>query len=126
MKKKRNSKGFTLIEVIIALAILGIIVASFLTMFSSGYISVFSMGNKTQAMALAQEIIDTGDFSDLRDFSADCAGMLNTPYDSSVDDIGRYCIDQGTIQISYDSVGAKEYSTVTVMIFYGTRREHVR
>jgi len=49
-KHAKNRKGLTLIEVIVALAILGIIATSFLTMFTSSFSTIFSMGRRTQAM----------------------------------------------------------------------------
>ena len=48
--KKKNNKGMTLVEVIVAIAILGIMAAAFLTIFVSGYSIIFTMGKKTQAM----------------------------------------------------------------------------
>jgi prepilin-type N-terminal cleavage/methylation domain-containing protein len=45
-----NKKGMTLVEIIVAIAILGIMAAAFLTVFVSGYSVIFSMGRKTQAM----------------------------------------------------------------------------
>ena len=46
----KNNKGLTLVEIIVAIAILGFIAASFLTMFSSAFSGIFSMGRRTQAM----------------------------------------------------------------------------
>lgn len=40
----------TLVEIIVAIAILGIMSAAFLTIFVSGYSIIFRMGKKTQAM----------------------------------------------------------------------------
>ena len=53
-----SKKGLTLIEVIIALAILGIIAVSFLAMFSQGLSGIFAMGDKTDATRVAQEFMD--------------------------------------------------------------------
>ena len=58
MKHFQNNKGLTLIEIIISVAILGIIVISFITMFSQGMDSIFTVGNKTVATRIAQEHID--------------------------------------------------------------------
>lgn len=54
----KNIKGLTLIELIIALAIIGIIVVTFLPIFTTSYTTIFGMGNRTDAVAIAQEIID--------------------------------------------------------------------
>lgn len=51
MKVYRNNKGgFTLIEVVLSIAILSIIAVSFLTIFTSGFSSIYAMGRKTQTM----------------------------------------------------------------------------
>lgn len=53
-----NEKGFTLIEIIISLAILGMIVISFTTAFTSSFSGIFSSGKKSQALHEAQTKID--------------------------------------------------------------------
>ncbi|MCD4712444.1 MAG: prepilin-type N-terminal cleavage/methylation domain-containing protein [Clostridiales bacterium] len=51
MKSSRNrKKGMTLVEIIIALAIIGIMAISFLTIFTSSFSTIFSMGRRTKAM----------------------------------------------------------------------------
>ena len=57
-RKLKNNQGMTLLEVIIAVAILGIIAAVFLNSFSTGFINIFNMGNRTKAMLQAQTILD--------------------------------------------------------------------
>jgi len=47
---RNNKRGFTLIEVILSLAILGIIAIPILTVFTNGFSTIFAMGRKTQAM----------------------------------------------------------------------------
>ena len=59
MKKRFNSKsGLTLIEIIISLAILSIIMVAFLSLFSNGFITIITMGNKSRASVEAQELVD--------------------------------------------------------------------
>ncbi|WP_409227553.1 type IV pilus modification PilV family protein [Gudongella sp. SC589] len=59
MKKSAINKGFTLIEVIIAFAILAIVLVSFLGMFSNGLRTIFYSGDRTEANNYAQTIMDT-------------------------------------------------------------------
>lgn len=51
MKKSNNQKsGFTLIEIIVSMALIGFIAISFLTLFTSGFSSILFMGKKSYAM----------------------------------------------------------------------------
>ena len=58
MKNLKENKGFTLIEIILAMAILGIILVAFMGAFSGGFINIITMGNKSKAVAEAQAVID--------------------------------------------------------------------
>lgn len=53
-----KNKGFTLIEVIIAIAILGIISIAFLPMFTGGIIGIVDAGSKSREHYAAQEKIE--------------------------------------------------------------------
>lgn len=53
--KLNNQKGLTLIEIILSMAILGILAITFLTMFSSGFRSIIKAGDKTVAAYDAQQ-----------------------------------------------------------------------
>lgn len=57
-RKLKNRKGVTLIEIIIAVAILGIIAAAFLMMFSNGLSTIYFAGNKSRATFSAQSDVD--------------------------------------------------------------------
>lgn len=55
----KNRKGLTLVEIIVALAILGIVAVSILTIFTGSYSTIFMMGRKTKAMnETAQNYMD--------------------------------------------------------------------
>lgn len=51
-------KGMTLVELIVALAIMSIIAISLLAIFSSSYSNIFSYGRKSKAATETQSIID--------------------------------------------------------------------
>lgn len=77
MKIANRQNGFTLIEIIVSLAIIGIIAAVFLNIFGSGVTNIFNMGKKSQANVLAQSLVDriyessmTIDAKTLADFAA--------------------------------------------------------
>ena len=62
---KLNSTGFTLIEVLVALAILGFVLSSALKIFSSNALVVATLEQKTMASFVAENIlIQTFSFND--------------------------------------------------------------
>src|SRR5690554_1530308 len=60
-----NRKGMTLIEVVLAMAIFGIIAVSFITMFSSSLLWIYRAGDRGEAYSMAQSDVErriiTGD-----------------------------------------------------------------
>lgn len=67
MKILKGNKGLTLVEIVIALAILGIIAVSFSTLFTSGFIGIAKSGDKAVAAYASQgemtdKILDGNDF----------------------------------------------------------------
>jgi len=54
----KNNKGFTLIEVIIAIAIVGIIAIPILGIFSTGVRNIVGAGNRTEDVFIEQRTID--------------------------------------------------------------------
>jgi prepilin-type N-terminal cleavage/methylation domain-containing protein len=54
----KDRRGLTLLEIILSLALLGIIVVGFLGVFSGGFVTIISMGNKSRAGVEAQTIVD--------------------------------------------------------------------
>lgn len=59
MKRLTRNSGLTLVEVILALAILGILAMSFLTVFTNSFSNIAAMGNRTNAISEAQAIMDS-------------------------------------------------------------------
>lgn len=62
MKTLKNKKGFTLIEIIVALAILGVMAVAFFSMFTSGFLFIHSAGDKGEAFSEAQSGLE-GEFA---------------------------------------------------------------
>lgn len=58
MLKQNNDKGFTLIEVIISIMILGMVMLGFLGMYTNGHRWVFDAGRRSQDIQTAQEILE--------------------------------------------------------------------
>jgi len=77
--KTRTKKGLTLVEIIVAIAILGIVFIAFQQIFYNGYFSVFTSGQRTRAIMDVQEIVDN---VNTQSFSSDAAisNYLTTQY----------------------------------------------
>lgn len=58
MKKIKSQKGMTLIEIIVALAVLGIIIISILSMFRLASFQIFTSGSRTDSILDARSIVD--------------------------------------------------------------------
>lgn len=107
MRQIKNHSGLTLVEIIVALAILGIMAVSFLTMFSSGYSTIFAMGRKTQAMnEKAQYYMD----SLYLDYDAGIASINADPLVSVTED---------KTSTTYSGIGL---NVVTITVEYPTGR----
>ena len=46
----QRKSGMTLVELIVALALIGIMAVSFLALFTNGFMTIFTMGRRTKAM----------------------------------------------------------------------------
>lgn len=53
-----NHKGMTLIEIIVAMAVLGIVAVSFLGIFSGSFINIMNFGRRSTAVMEANSMID--------------------------------------------------------------------
>ncbi len=58
MRLKKEKKGFTLIELIISIAIISILLIALLTSFTGSFKQVFSNGSRTKSVFEAQNKID--------------------------------------------------------------------
>lgn len=121
MKVKLRKKGMSLLEIIIAIALLGIIAVILLNAFVQGFSTIFSMGNKTRAMATAQDIIDvacqSGDPSTLSGVSTEASDQVDLyQYEESIPH--KYWI-------SSQDIGTVLYDKVTVVVFYQRGRSYV-
>ncbi len=119
MKFKRN-QGFTLIEIIIAIAILGLLVGVFLNSFTSGYINIYNMGSKTKAMYHAQTILDK-----INDSGSPTDTFIQSvePDASEFEDLGD--VDPSTtvwFDIDDKEVDGQDFKVVTILIYYDNVR----
>jgi len=108
MKLIKNKTGLTLIELIISIAMIGIIFIVLITILTSGYVQILDMGKRTDAKTLAQETIEQ-----ITNNSTTISGTLVSESDLLNGAIGsvRYHIDSNKI--------------LTVVVRYGPSDKYV-
>jgi len=113
MKIFKSKLGITLIEVIISLAIFSIIFMSFISMFSSSYVNIFNMGNKTTATRIAQKYVD-------QIYEGADPNLLPTEYEGYSITYDRKNFDSNNdmdqINVTVSFANGKHSSTVTVLV----------
>ena len=60
-----NNKGFTLIELIISIAILGLVAVTFLSIFNMGLINIKKAGDRTSAVEVAEKNLYNNDLDNV-------------------------------------------------------------
>lgn len=123
MKNKKNT-GFTLVEIIISLAIIGIIAVGILAVFTGSYSMVFSMGRKTNAVSEAKtymdkiyqagsipaDILEVSNLTDLTNFSYNTSKIVRV----LVDEIPNVKTALG-VDLTLPN---NKIKTITIAVFY--------
>ena len=123
----KKNKGLTLVEMILALAILGIISVSFLYLFTSSTISLHDAGNRSKATAEVQSLmdkiytdgivyIDGLDTSDPTISKVLSTSALKNTYTAG--EKVRYFVDSVTIS-------GKVVPKITILMFYDSGKRSV-
>lgn len=95
-------KGFTLIELVVSLAIIGIIAVAMLNVFDTGLLNIVRSGSRTTNLSSASEILTTSPVADSVDITLDIdLGVDN------VSVIGKMGKGIGTLPGSYGNVEVK-------------------
>lgn len=55
---QQREKGFTMVEVLISMAIISLLAMSFIPLFSSSLVNIFSYGERERAMTAASDIME--------------------------------------------------------------------
>lgn len=58
VKLKKDEKGFSLLEVLVAMIVLSLVILSFSGLFSGGYKAISDGGNKSEALFSAQQFME--------------------------------------------------------------------
>lgn len=74
----KNKKGFTLIEVILSIAIIGIIAIFVVTIFGSGFRNIINSGKRTQEVFELESLINEGISGDYDAIEGDNVKIVET------------------------------------------------
>ena len=138
MMKKRREKGMTLIEVVVALVILGIIITAMLNTITSGFVWVFNSGHRTQALAEAQTIVDTIYSDGIVDETVTTSNIYSLVANGTID--GKVASESDLNSSLYNSsfpdktvfysvtattIDAVVYSQLKILVFYQSGKQFV-
>ncbi|MTI65413.1 MAG: prepilin-type N-terminal cleavage/methylation domain-containing protein [Firmicutes bacterium] len=115
-----NNKGITLIEIIVSIAIIGIISLTFLSIFSDGFINIISSGKKSKAVAKSRLVINDM-LSDKKKFNLDeneVKEYLNSVIDNY--DNTNYTLSSDTKEINEKEI--KVYKLSVTVTYYKDRK----
>lgn len=121
MKYTISNKGFSLVEVLVALAILVILVAAFTNFFSWNIISIIDNGQKSQAVAEAEKKLEQlyysmDNYVDDPEYVSNCNDILVKQPDRNC----NFCVEE----VTYIDGDVEGYN-VTVVVFYKNGERHV-
>lgn len=132
MKHIKSYKGFTLLEVVISIAIFSVIMVALINAFSSGMMNIYASGNKTKAVEKAQSYIDSV-------WEASVNGSIKAvTLDNDMKNVlgsGNYCSDTSKLYLSEgkdmkfhyianENIDGKNYVKVTVVVFYQNHKRN--
>ena len=106
----RSKKGFSLIEIILAMTILGLIAVFLLPMFSFSYIQLHRSGSRTEAIYSGQQAADNTDAENEKANISAVHKTIKIPFGSITIPIEGEKI---TVKVPYDQNG----NTVSVDMF---------
>jgi prepilin-type N-terminal cleavage/methylation domain-containing protein len=129
----RYKKGFTLLEVIISIAIFAVVSVALISAFSSGMIGIYVSGNKTRAVEQVQGYMDS-----VWEASRN-GGIKTATVDTDIKDIlgsGNYCSDPSNLFLSEgkdmkfyyktdEVINGRNYTEITIVVFYQNRNRNV-
>lgn len=122
MKYVRDKKGLTLVELLISMAILGIILVAFLSYFGFSFGNIVGAGGRTQAAHQAQSVVEAM-YSKSFSGSSDIVTFLNAEGHNKVDNIANITVQSGSNPINYNissqqTINGTPGYVVTVVAFY--------
>ena len=122
-KKMLGIKGFSLVEVLVAITVLTITIVSFTFVYGWSFENIFLMGEKSTAVAKAQNALERM-YININDDKIDLQRVISPDDLYTYSESGNYYVEENvtyTLEEDEDVVGNK----VTVVVFYKNGERHV-
>lgn len=120
MRKISYKKGLTLIEILVSIAILGIMVVAFSKVFVQGFSNIAIMGDKTKAMATAQKVMDTAYQFGRSAINTSLIGISNKSLTTT--ELNTYdstkLVKHYTESPTYSFLSGASFTKLTVKVYY--------
>ena len=120
MYGSKRKKGFTLVELVVSIALLGMLAVVFLTMFSNGYINIIASGNRTRAVKVAETLLDKASKS------ANPDTINGESTESTLADLyTRAGTEQSRYYHKTVTKNGTNYEELTVVVFYQSGERYI-
>ena len=121
-----NKKGFTLIELILSMAILGILLVAFMTVFNFSYFSIINAGNRTDAAYVANGITDSLFSAPFNSEASIQTFLSGKGYGTESANVTAYVSKNVNYKVTNGVVLNVNGSTVEIAVFYNSRHDYVQ
>ncbi|MCK8058900.1 MULTISPECIES: prepilin-type N-terminal cleavage/methylation domain-containing protein [unclassified Fusibacter] len=118
-------KGFTLIELIVAIAILSIIIVSFLTLFSFSFTNMINEGHRTDATHITQTITDSLFATTFTSESGIESYLSSKGYGSESGDVSLYESKPINFNVMESTLLTVTGCNVDIAVFYNDNNDFV-
>lgn len=121
-----NKKGFTLIELILSMAILGILLVAFMTVFNFSYFNIINAGSRTDATYVANGITDSLFSTPFNNEAAIQTFLSGKGYGTESATVTTYASKNVNYKVTNGVVLNVNGSTVEIAVFYNSRHDYVQ
>ena len=127
--KLNNNKGLTLVEIVLAVTLLGIVAVSFGMVFSGSHKFIYELGDRTKALTLASTALDklyAVDVAQIADNNR-LASLVGASYAANEQDLTKYTpgVNMKIYRTPATPVNGADGCWISVAVFYRNGTQYV-